>query len=104
MILLMTYHTRVCFSNALTDHPPTLIALRNSWTAPYNTPDATFGVKLNIFLVDLPHQIKEGPFLNHVVKIWDFLTPPPPYVVIFISEPYLLMWFFGGRKTGIYAE
>ena len=25
-----------------------------------------------------------------------FLDPPTPYVVIFISELYLLMWFFGG--------
>ena len=33
IILLMTFHTRVCNSHILADHPPTPIALRNMWTA-----------------------------------------------------------------------
>ena len=32
-----------------------------------------------------------------------FLDPPTPYVVIFISELYLLMWFFGGPPSPPYC-
>ena len=34
IILLMTYNTRVCYSNTFANHPPTPAALRNMWTAP----------------------------------------------------------------------
>ena len=39
---------------------------------------------------------REGPSLNHVVKNLGFLDPSPPYVIISISKPYLLMCFFIG--------
>ena len=35
IVLLMTYNTKVCCSNAFANHPPTPAALRNMWTAPY---------------------------------------------------------------------
>ena len=34
IILLMTYNTRVCYSNAFANHPPTPAALRNMWMTP----------------------------------------------------------------------
>ena len=44
-----------------------------------------------------------GPSLNYVVKNFEFFDPPPPYVVIFIREPYILMWFFGGPPSPSYC-
>ena len=34
IILLMTYNTRVCYSNTFANHPPTPPALRNMWMTP----------------------------------------------------------------------
>ena len=50
-------------------------------------------------------------FLNHLGAILKpggqnfgiFWPPLPPYVVIFISEPYLLMWFFGGPPSPLFC-
>ena len=68
IILLMTYNTRVCYSNTFANHPPTPAALRNMWMAPYRSRSwckLTFGLVKSCSTL-----IASLTLLLHYAPIW----------------------------------